>query len=194
MFGTVRGTFTLVGAAAAGTLIWISTQIGQGTTGGYWAASGVLAGAGLTMALSQLFGGWTKWGMPRISAGVFLIGFLPVLVAAGWVILAGQPDANWFQRHVTSWSSSISVDGLVDDLRTMLPVLAFGVGLVFGFTFDTTGPRRVGEPLWESSAPPTPAATPEPVETVEPAHEDAETTVTEPEPAREREHVHSAQG
>ncbi|HWQ00762.1 MAG TPA: hypothetical protein VN449_01470 [Gaiellaceae bacterium] len=194
MFGTVRGTFTLVGAAAAGTLIWISTQIGQGTTGGYWAAIGVLAGAGLTMALSQLFGGWTKWGMPRISAGVFLIGFLPVLVAAGWVILAGQPDANWFQRHVTSWSSSISVGGLVDDLRTMLPVLAFGVGLVFGFTFDTTGPRRVGEPLWESSAPPTPAATPGPVETVEPAHEDAETTVTEPEPVPEREHVHSAQG
>ena len=123
---------------------------------------GVLAGAGLTMALSQLFGGWTKWGMPRISAGVFLIGFLPVLVAAGWVILAGQPDANWFQRHVTSWSSSISIDGLVDDLRTMLPVLAFGVGLVFGFTFDTTGPKKAGEPLWESSAPPAPADTPRP--------------------------------
>jgi hypothetical protein len=194
MIGTVRGTFTLVGAAAAGTLIWISTQIGQGTTGGYWAAIGVLAGAGLTMALSQLFGGWTKWGMPRISAGVFLIGFLPVLVAAGWVILAGQPDANWFQRHVTSWSSSISIDGLVDDLRTMLPVLAFGVGLVFGFTFDTTGPKRAGEPIWESSAPPAPADAPRPVETVEPAHEDAETTVTEPEPVPEREHVHSAQG
>jgi hypothetical protein len=145
------------------------------------------------MALSQLFGGWTKWGMPRISAGVFLIGFLPVLIAAGWVILAGQPDANWFQRHVTSWSSSISIAGLVDDLRTMLPVLAFGVGLVFGFTFDTTGPKRAGEPIWESSAPPAPADAPRPVETVEPAHEDAETTV-EPEPAREREHVHSAQG
>jgi hypothetical protein len=194
MIGTVRGTFTLVGAAAAGTLIWISTQIGQGTTGGYWAAIGVLAGAGLTMALSQLFGGWTKWGMPRISAGVFLIGFLPVLVAAGWVILAGQPDANWFQRHVTSWSSSISIDGLVDDLRTMLTVLAFGVGLVFGFTFDTTGPKRAAEPIWESSAPPAPADAPRPVETVEPAHEDAETTVTEPEPVPEREHVHSAQG
>lgn len=200
MFGTVRGTFTLAGAAAAGTLIWISTQIGQGTTGGYWAAMGVLAGAGLTMALSQLFGGWTKWGMPRISAGVFLIGFLPVLVAAGWVILAGQPDANWFQRHVTSWSSTISIDGLVDDLRTMLPVLALGVGLVFGFTFDTTGPKKAGEPIWESSAAPTPADTHKPadthgpVETPEPAAEEAETTVTEPEPLPEREHVHSAQG
>ncbi len=65
------------------------------------------------MALSQLFGGWTKWGWPRISVGVFLIGFLPTLVAAGWVLLSGQPDANWFQRHVTSWSGDISIDGLV---------------------------------------------------------------------------------
>jgi len=153
MFGTVRGTFTLVGAAAAGFLIWLSTQIGQRSTGGYWAAIGVLAGAGLTMALSQLFGGWTKWGVPRISVGVFLIGFLPVLVTAGWVILAGQPDANWFQRHVDSWSGSIGLDGPVHDLRSLLGVLAFGVGLVFGFTFDTSGPRQPGESIWEGSTP-----------------------------------------
>jgi hypothetical protein len=140
MVGTVRGVFTVVGAGAAGLLIWISTQIGQGTLGGYWAVYGILAGAGLTMALSQLFGGWTKWGWPRISTGVFVIGFLPLLVAAGWVLLAGQPDANWFQRHTTSWSNDISIDGVVDDLRTYLGVLAFGLGLVFGFTFDTAGP------------------------------------------------------
>ena len=102
MYGTVRGVATLVGAGIAGGLVWLSTQIGQGSTGGYWAAVGILAGAGLTMAVSQLAGGWTKWGVPRISAGVFLIGFLPVLVVAGWVLLAGQPDANWFQRHVDS--------------------------------------------------------------------------------------------
>jgi hypothetical protein len=164
MFGTVRGLCTLAGAGAAGVLIWLSTQIGQGSTGGYWAAIGILAGAGLAMALSQLFGGWTKWGMPRISAGVFLIGFLPVLIAAGWVILAGQPDGNWFQRHVDSWSGSIAIDGLVDDLRGLIAVLAFGVGLVFGFTFDTSGPRMPGEPVWEATAPEEPAtvATPEP--------------------------------
>jgi len=62
MVGTVRGVFTVVGAGTAGLLIWVSTQIGQGTLGGYWAVYGILAGAGLTMALSQLFGGWTKWG------------------------------------------------------------------------------------------------------------------------------------
>ena len=77
------------------------------------------------------------------------------------MILAGQPDANWFQRHITSWSSTIAIDGLVDDLRSMLPVLAFGVGLVFGFTFDTTGPRRPGESLWEASVPAQQAPPPE---------------------------------
>ena len=153
MFGTVRGLSTLAGAGAAGFLIWLSTQIGQASTGDYWAAIGILAGAGLTMALSQLFGGWTKWGVPRISAGVFLIGFLPVLLTAGWVILAGQPDGNWFQRHVDSWSGSIAIGGPVHDLESLVAVLAFGVGLVFGFTFDTAGPKKPGEPIWESSAP-----------------------------------------
>jgi hypothetical protein len=159
MVRTVRGVFTLVGAGVAGLLIWVSTQVGEGTTGGYWAVYGILAGAGLTMALSQLFGGWTKWGVPRISIGVFLIGFLPVLVAAGWVLLAGQPDANWFQRHVTSWSGHLGIGGLVDDLRQYLAVLSFGLGLVFGFTFDTSGPRMTPEP--------SPVA--EPVEQPEPA-------------------------
>jgi hypothetical protein len=154
VIGTVRGVFTVVGAGIAGLLIWISTQIGPGTTGGYWAVYGILAGAGLTMALSQLFGGWTKWGWPRISAGVFLIAFLPVLVAAGWVLLAGQPDANWFQRHIISWSGHAGIGGVVDDLRQYLGVVAFGLGLVFGFTFDTTGPIVDTEPL------PRPAETP----------------------------------
>jgi hypothetical protein len=147
MVGTVRGAFTLAGAGAAGVLIWVATQIGAGTTGGYWAVYGILAGAGLTMALSQLVGGWTKWGWPRISLGVFLIGLLPVLVAAGWVLLAGQPDANWFQRHVTSWSGHAGITGLVDDLRQYLGVVSFGVGLIFGFTFDTSGPRLPEEPV-----------------------------------------------
>ena len=173
MIGTVRGVFTVIGAGVAGLLIWISTQIGQGTLGGYWAVHGILAGAGLTMALSQLFGGWTKWGWPRISAGVFVIGFLPVLVAAGWVLLAGQPDANWFQRHTTSWSNDISINGLVDDLRTYLGVLAFGLGLVFGFTFDTSGPlpppelRRRAPETVEEGVPPEPA--PEQPTVIEPA-------------------------
>ena len=109
-----------------------------------------------------------------------MIGFLPVLVCAGWVLLAGQPDANWFQRHTTSWSNDIAIDGIVDDLRTYLGVLAFGLGLVFGFTFDTSGPlpspelrRRVPEVVEE------------PVPEPEPASE----VVAEPVPEREKQQV-----
>jgi hypothetical protein len=172
MIGTVRGVFTLAGAGIAGLLIWISTQIDRGGVGGYWAAYGILAGAGLTMALSQLFGGWTKWGWPRVSIGVFLIGFLPTLVAAGWVLLAAQPDTNWFQRHILSWSGDAGLGGLVDDLRQYLGVLAFGLGLVFGFTFDTSGPRVAVEPV--------PAGAP--VEEPVPADVRDTTVVRRPEP------------
>ena len=143
MIGTGRGVSTLVGAAMAGLLVWVTTRIGTGTTAGYWEVYGIFAAAGLTMALSQLFGGWTKWGRPRISIGVLLIGFLPVLVVGGWVLLAGQPDANWFQRHIVAWSGHAGIDGVVDDLRGQLAVISFGIGLVFGFTFDTAGPRDV---------------------------------------------------
>ncbi len=146
MRGTVCGVTTLAGAGTAGLLIWVSTRISQGTLGGYWAVYGILAGAGLAVALSQLVGGWTKGGGPRISEPVLLIGFVPVLVAAGWVLLAGQPDANWFQRHTTSWSSDIGIDGLVDDLRGYLAVLAFGLGLALGFTFETSSARTRQSP------------------------------------------------
>ena len=141
MYGLTRGTMTLLGAGVAGLLIWIATQINDHTTGGYWAVYGLIAGAGLTMALSQLFGGWTKWGWPRMSASVFLFAFLPVLVAAGWIVLAAQPHGNWFHDHVLNWSGDIHIRGLVTDLAEYVGVLAFGIGLVFGLTFDTTGPR-----------------------------------------------------
>ncbi len=181
MIGTVRGVFTVAGAGIAGLLIWIATQIGEGTTGGYWAVYGLVAGAGLTMALSQLFGGWTKWGWPRVSAGVFLIGFLPVLVCAGWVLLAGQPSANWFQRHIVTWSGHAGIGGLVDDLRAYLAVLAFGLGLVFGFTFDTTGPIGRPEP-----APLPAAAAEEPVEPTPETVEAPRAPVVDAPPAEER--------
>ena len=91
MIGITRGISTLAGAAVAGVLLWFATQVGTQTTAEYWSTYGLIAAAGLTMALSQILGGWTKWGWPRFSLGVFLIGFLPVLVAGGWVLLARQP-------------------------------------------------------------------------------------------------------
>jgi hypothetical protein len=144
MYGLTRGTVTLLSAAIAGFLIWLATQVNDSTNSGYWAVYGLIAAAGLVMALSQLLGGWTKWGLPRLSVNVFLIGFLPVLVAAGWVLLATQPDANWFRDHIRSWTGDIGIRGLVSDLGEYVSVLAFGLGLVFGFTFDTSGPAAYG--------------------------------------------------
>jgi hypothetical protein len=34
----------------------------------------------------------------------------------------------------------IGIDGLVRDFKDYIGVLAFGLGLVLGFSFDTTGP------------------------------------------------------
>ena len=139
MIGITRGISTLAGAAVAGILLWFATQIGTQTNSEYWSTYGLIAAAGLTMALSQILGGWTKWGWPRFSLGVFLIGFLPVLVAGGWVLLARQP-ADWM--NTSNWSRDLSIFGVVNDLGNILPAVAFGIGLTFGFSFDTAGPRR----------------------------------------------------
>jgi hypothetical protein len=144
MYHVTRGVVTLISAGVAGLLIWLATQINDSSTGGYWAVYGVIAAAGLIMALSQIIGGWTKWGLPRMSVNVFLVAFIPVLIAAGWVILATQPDANWFRDHIRSWSGTIGINGLVTDLGEYVAVLAFGIGLVFGYTFDTSGPGAHG--------------------------------------------------
>lgn len=139
MMGVTRGFATLAGAAVAGILLWFATQIGAETAGEYWATYGLIAAAGLTMALSQILGGWTKWGWPRFSLGVLALGFLPVLAVGGWILLARQP-ADWM--NTSNWSRDLGVEGLVADLGNILPAIAFGIGLVFGFAFDTAGPRR----------------------------------------------------
>lgn len=139
MIGVTRGISTLAGAAVAGILLWFATQVGTESNSEYWATYGLIAAAGLTMALSQILGGWTKWGWPRFSLGVFVLGFLPVLVTGGWVLLARQP-ADWM--NTSNWSRDLGVFGVVADLGNILPAIAFGIGLVFGFSFDTEGPRR----------------------------------------------------
>ena len=192
MYGLTRGTITLLGAAAAGVLVWLATQVDGGSNGGYWAVYGLIAAAGLAMAFSQILGGWTKWGWPRLSLNVFLIGFLPVLVAAGWVVIAHQPDSNWFRLHVLNWSSDIGILGLVRDLTDFVAVLAFGVGLVFGFTFDTSGPAAYG-PFGRrrrAAAIPAGGAAPPPEEDRPTAREEREADAArEDEATRERESV-----
>jgi len=140
MYGLTRATTTLLAAAVAGLLIWFATQIDDHSRGGFWAVYGLIAGAGLVMALSQLLGGWTKWGLPRLSASFFLFAFVPVAIVTLWVIVADEPSNAWLHRHVLAWSSDIHVRGVLNDVMRYIPVFAFGTGLVFGFTFDTAGP------------------------------------------------------
>jgi hypothetical protein len=146
MYGLTRATLTLIGVAAAGVLLWLATQvIGDDLTsfspGEYWAAFGLVAVGGLVIALSQLLGGWTKWGWPQVSGKVFVAGFLPAFIVGGWILAAGEPGDHWLGSHVRSWSDDIGIDGFVEDLELMIPAVAFAIGLVFGLTFDTTGPR-----------------------------------------------------
>lgn len=200
MYGLTRATTTLLFAAVAGFLIWIASQISNDHVGGYWARVGLVAGAGLVMALSQLLGGWTKWGWPRFSPHVLLVAFVPVAVASLWVILAGEPGSGWFHSHVISWSGDIHISGLVTDLLYYIPVLAFGTGLVFGYSFDTTGPVVRDRDV--VAAPPEPRRrglfgrrrTEEPVATDtraadEPLTAERETVVTSPDGTGDREAV-----
>jgi hypothetical protein len=147
MYGLTRATLTLLGVTLTGVLLWLATQVlpdesSSASRGEYWGALGLVALGGLVIAVSQLLGGWTKWGWPRISGKVFLLGFLPTLIAGGWMLAAQEPENYWLGRHVRSWSGDIGIEGLVNDLGLMIPAIALGIGLVFGLTFDTTGPRR----------------------------------------------------
>jgi len=137
----VRALFTLAGVAVAGLLIWLAQTFDLTSTNGFWAAMGLIAAAGLTLGLSQLFGGWTKWGLPVMSPGVFLLAFIPTAIVVGWILLATQPDGGWQQGRFSGWSSDLGITGFVNDLGTLPAALAMGLGIVFAFTFDTTGPR-----------------------------------------------------
>jgi hypothetical protein len=137
----VRALFTLLGVAAAGLLVWLAHYFDLASTTEFWYAMGLMAAAGLVLGLSQLFGGWTKWGLPVLSPGVFLFAFIPTLIVVGWVLLTTQPDGGWQHDRFTGWSSDIGITGFVNGLGMFPAALALGLGVVFAFSFDTTGPR-----------------------------------------------------
>ena len=138
----VRALFTLLGVAAAGLLVWLAHYFDLASTSEFWYAMGLIAAAGLVLGLSQLFGGWTKWGLPVLSPGVFLFAFIPTLIVVGWILLATQPDGGWQHDRIAGWSSDLGIAGLVNDLGMFPAALAMGLGIVLAFSFDTTGPRR----------------------------------------------------
>jgi hypothetical protein len=138
----VRGLFTLLGVVAAGFLIWLATLFNLDATGEFWAAMGLLAAAGFVLGISQLLGGWTKWGLPVVSPGVFLFGFLPALILGGGILLATRDTGQGTRDTVSGWAQDLGIEGFVQDMSLFQGAIALAIGLVFSFVFDTAGPRR----------------------------------------------------
>jgi hypothetical protein len=119
-------TYTLLlGIGVAGFLIWIATRVGTASTWRYWAVLGLLAGAGLAFALTQrtAYGAWSE-----VTPLGFLLAFVVALVCVGWIAAVGQPHANWFRNHFTSWSHDLGIYGFVHHMVTYVDVMAFGFG------------------------------------------------------------------
>src|SRR5579884_922603 len=102
-----RALLTLLAAGATGCLLWLASRFDTHHTGGYWAAMGVIAGAGLLLGLAQLRGGG---GHPP---GFFLLAFLPAAIAGLWIIVAAQPHANTFRSHVGAWDGDLGIGSAV---------------------------------------------------------------------------------
>jgi hypothetical protein len=173
--GINRVPITLLGAAGAGALLWLAAaHVDRSTMGGYWAATGLVIAAGLVFGLSQLRG---AGGHPP---AMLLFGFVPVLIVAGWVIVAMQPGGPWTGDHVHAWSDDIGVGSVVRALGTWVGVLAFGIGATLAAAVEPFGARRrqPAEPVRQNDEVPTPQPPPEPVPQPDPK--------PEPEPVGEK--------
>lgn len=137
LYDGTRGLTTAVLAGCAGLLLYVASRVGQQTTGRFWAEMAIVAGAGLLLALPPIVGMWSNGLRLRPSPGTFVLGFLPVLVCVGWILMASQPGNGWYEGTVASWSTSMGILGVVHELALWHGVLAFGFGLVLGLTLDT---------------------------------------------------------
>lgn len=127
---------TLLAAIAAGFLVWLAPHFHRWTTGGYWGVIGLMILAGALVGVSQLH------GRDANPPGSFVVVFVPVAVAAGWVTLALQPQRDWVRNQILSWSGGIGIAHAVHNLGEHVAVLAFGLGIVFAVTFEPSLIRR----------------------------------------------------
>ena len=146
LYDATRGLTLALAAALAGLLLYLATQVGQQSTVRFWEEMGVVAGAGLVLALAPVLGGWSSGLRLRLSPGTFLLGFIPVLVVVGWILLATQPGNGWHEGTFVRWSHDMGLMGLIHDLGLWHGVLAFGFGLVLGTTLDAV-PVVAEEPV-----------------------------------------------
>jgi hypothetical protein len=132
MNALARAALILVAACLTGALLWSASQFDTHATGGYWAAMGVIAVAGLFFGLTQARGGE---GSPAA-----LLVFLPILVVAVWTIVVAQPDPNTYRNHLRAWDQHLGIGGAVHAISLWNGVIAFGAGLALGLVIQ---PRRV---------------------------------------------------
>jgi hypothetical protein len=136
LYDTTRGLTLAIAAGLAGLLLYLASQVGQQSTVRFWEEMALVAAAGVVLALAPVLGGWTSGLRLRLSPGTFALGFLPVLVVAGWILMATQPGNGWHEGTIVSWSHDIGLMGLVHSLGLWHGVLAFGFGLVLGSCLD----------------------------------------------------------
>jgi hypothetical protein len=149
----IRAALTIVAAGIGGTGLWLAGHFDRTGTGGYWAALGVIAAAGLLLAAAQLR---ARDGDPR----AMLVAFAVVLVTGGWVLLAAQPDSNWIRDHVRAWNADIGIADVVHYVMVDESVVAFAIGAILGYTLvQVPGRIRVIETA-AAPAPPAPSVNP----------------------------------
>jgi hypothetical protein len=156
MFGVRKGMVLIAGAAGAGVLIWLAgRETGNtiDTAGDYWGAVGALALAGLALASLQFLARVGRGSAPALSPTAILLGFVPALIVAGFVILFAQPAGGWLAGDTRSFAADIGVDGVAADMAQLWPVLPFLLGVLLGLTLDA-----VPRPAPATRQPPVPVA------------------------------------
>ena len=166
MYGVTRAMLTLIGVAVAGFLIWLATQVFPDDlslihAGDYWLDFGFVALGGLDDGLFAASGRLDEVGLAP-SVGQRLLDRLPANPYS-WLL-----DSRRRRAWKPLARSGMFVAGRVTSgsrihwkLTTLVPAIAFGIGLVYGFTFDTTGPRipKRMQPVPAAGAQPPAAAT-----------------------------------
>lgn len=145
LYDATRGLTLALAAGLAGLLLYLGARVGQHTTARFWEEMGIVAAAGLVLGLAPVLGGWTSGLRLRLSPGTFVLGFLPVLVVVGWVLMATQPAHGWNEGKIVSWSHSIGLMHVIDAVALWHGVLAFGFGLVLATTLDSVPAPVVAE-------------------------------------------------
>jgi hypothetical protein len=171
LYDARRGLTLAFAAGAGGLLLYLASRVGQQSTARFWGELGLIAAAGLVLALAPVLGGWTSGLRLLPSRGTFLLGFLPVLVVVGWILFATQPGNGWHEGTIVSWSSDLGLMGIVHSLALWHGVLAFGLGLMLGSCLDAvpvTAPAAVTEAEPEAADEPLVAEQREAAHTAEP--------------------------